>query len=204
MIPPWPLYLDEVIDPENTLYLDLPAGRVVIGCLPEAAPNHVARMKELARKGYFDGLPFHRVIEGYIAQGGKADYLDDMKGDPRVAEMRQNLKAEFSDVSHKRGIVSMARSAHPDSASTEFFIMSGDGPKLDGQYTAWGRVVAGMEHIDALEEGKKSVTFPLDDGREMTISGLVENPVRIVSMKVAADVALSPKQKNAPVPLGPA
>jgi len=156
-------------DLENTLYLDLPAGRVVIQMRPDLAPNHVARIKELVRRGFYDGLTFHRVIEGFMAQGG----------DPAgtgAGGTGQKLKAEFSAEKHVRGMVSMARSASPDSADCQFFIMLGDNPGLDGKYTIWGQVTSGMEYVDAIKKG------------DSANNGAVSNPTHIVRMQVAADV----------------
>ncbi len=150
--------------PEDTLYLDLEAGRVVIQTRPDLAPNHVARIKELARDGFYDGIVFHRVIDGFMAQ----------TGDPTgtgTGGSGKNLAAEFNDEPHTRGTLSMARSQSPDSADSQFFICFDDARFLDGQYTAWGHVVEGMEHVDTIKRGEP-----------------VPNPDKIVSMKVAADV----------------
>ena len=154
----------EVTDPENALYLDLKDGRVVIQMLPEAAPSHVKRIKELARKGFYDGIVFHRVIEGFMAQ----------TGDPTGSGMGgsgQKLKAEFNKEPHTRGAVSMARAGDPDSADSQFFIVFRDSNFLDGQYTVWGRVVSGMQYVDAIARGEPPA-----------------NPDKIVKMQVAADV----------------
>ncbi len=155
-------------DPENTLYMDLESGRVIIEMYPDKAPNHVARIKELVRDGFYDGVVFHRVIDGFMAQ----------TGDPTGTGMGgsgKKLMAEFNDVKHTRGIVSMARAGDPNSADSQFFIMFDDAPFLDGQYTAWGKVIAGMEHIDAIKRG--------DPNR----NGKVTDPDKIVKMQVAAD-----------------
>ena len=155
-------------DPENTLYLELKGGRVVIEMLPKYAPNHVARIKELTRQGFYDGIVFHRVIDGFMAQ----------TGDPTGTGMGgsgQKLKAEFNSLPHARGTVSMARSNQPDSADSQFFIVFKASPFLNGKYTVWGRVVSGMEHVDAIKKGHPQ-------------SGQVDNPDKIISMKVAADV----------------
>ena len=155
-------------DPENTLYLDLKDGRVVIEMLPKYAPNHVARIKELTRQGFYDGIVFHRVIDGFMAQ----------TGDPTGTGMGgsgQKLKAEFSNLPHTRGAVSMARSSSPDSADSQFFIVFKGASFLDGQYTVWGRVVSGMEFVDNIKKGHPQ-------------SGAVDNPDKIVRMRVAADV----------------
>jgi cyclophilin family peptidyl-prolyl cis-trans isomerase len=153
---------------ENRLYLDVPAGRVVIDLRPDKAPRHVERIKELAREGFYDGLTFHRVIDGFMAQGGCP------RGDGSSGSGRR-LRAEFNDLKHGRGTCSMARAQHPDSADSQFFICFDDAGFLDGKYTVWGHVVSGMEHIDALKKG--------DEGN----NGSVNNPDRIVRMQVAAD-----------------
>ena len=154
-------------DLENTIYLDIKGGRVVIELLPDLAPNHVARIKELTRQGFYDGIVFHRVIEGFMAQTG--DPLGTGTGGSG-----QKLKAEFNAEPHVRGVLSMARSGHPDSADSQFFIVLEDAPHLDRQYTAWGRVTSGMEFVDAIKRGHPS-------------SGAVDNPDKIIKMQVAAD-----------------
>jgi peptidylprolyl isomerase len=155
-------------DPENTLYLDVPAGRVVVAMRPDLAPNHVAQIKALARRGFYDGVPFHRVIDGFMAQ----------TGDPTgtgTGGSGNKLKAEFSKEKHVRGTVSMARAQHPNSADSQFFIVFEPAPFLDGQYTIWGEVVSGMEYIDQIKKG--------DQAR----NGAVSNPDKILRMQVAAD-----------------
>src|SRR5438067_11555070 len=155
-------------DPENTLYLDSTYGRVVIAMRPDLAPNHVAQIKELSRKGFYNGVPFHRVIDGFMAQ----------TGDPTgtgAGGSGHKLKAEFSNEKHVRGILSMARASDPNSADSQFFIMFGPAPSLDGQYTIWGKVTSGMEYIDQIKKG--------DSAR----NGSVTNPDKIVKMQVAAD-----------------
>jgi peptidylprolyl isomerase len=157
------------IDPENTLYMDLKDGRVVIALRPDVAPQHVARIKELARAGFYDGTPFHRVIDGFMAQGG----------DPTGTGMGgsgQKLKAEFNKEKHVRGTASMARAQHPDSADSQFFICFDDASFLNGQYTVWGQVVEGMEHVDSIKKGNSNN------------NGSVSDPDKIVAMRVAADV----------------
>jgi peptidylprolyl isomerase len=159
-------------DPENTVYLDLKDGRVVIQLLPELAPKHVARIKELCRKGFYDGTPFHRVIEGFMAQGG------DPTGSGTGGSGLGNLPAEFSIPGKRRflrGTVGAARTNNPDSADSQFFIMFAPAPNLDGQYTIWGQVVSGMEFVDKIKRGSGG-------------NGLVSGPDRIVHMRVAADV----------------
>ena len=155
-------------DPENTLYMDLPAGRVVIKLRPDLAPNHVARIKELVRQGFYDGTPFHRVIDGFMAQGG------DPTGSGSGGSDLPDLKAEFSNVPFTRGMVGMARTGDPDSANSQFFIVYGDAPWLNGQYTIWGEVVSGMEYVDKLKAGAGA-------------DGIVDHPDHIIKMQIAAD-----------------
>ena len=155
-------------DLENTLYLDLPAGRVVIELLPNVAPVTVARVKELTRAHFYDGLKFHRVLDGFMAQTG------DPKGDG-TGGSGKNLKAEFNSTRFVRGTLGMARSQDPNSADSQFFICLAPATFLNGQYTAFGQVVSGMEFVDAIKKGDKA--------RE----GVVYNPDKIVRMKVAAD-----------------
>ncbi len=158
------------LDPENTIYLDLTDGRVVIQLRPDLAPTHVARIKELTREGFYDGLKFHRVIPGFMAQTG------DPSGNG-TGGSGLKLKAEFSDTPHARGIVSMARAASPDSADSQFFICFEDASFLDGQYTVWGEVVEGMDFVDKIKAGSRNQ------------NGTVEDPAdTIVKMQVAADV----------------
>ena len=157
------------MDKENTLYLDLDYGRVVIELDPKVAPNHVARIKELTRKGFYDGVKFHRVIPGFMAQ----------TGDPSGTGMGgsgKKLKAEFNKTPHVRGTVSMARAMDPNSADSQFFICFDDAHFLDGQYTAFGKVTSGMEFVDQIKAGTSAN------------NGAVVNPDIIVKMRVAADV----------------
>ncbi len=156
-------------DPENTLIMQLKAGRVVIELRPDLAPRHVARIKELARQGFYDGTPFHRVIPGFMAQGG------DPTGTGRGGS-GFHLKQEFSSEHHVRGTVSMARTSDPDSADSQFFICFAPAPFLDGQYTIWGQVIDGMEFVDQIKKGDEAS------------NGIVHDPDKIVWMKVAADV----------------
>ena len=155
--------------PENTLYLDLEDGRVTIEMFEDKAPNHVARIKELAREGYYNGKTWHRVIDGFMAQTGSPN------GDGIGGSDKENLQAEFNDVRHKRGVVSMARTGDPNSENAQFFIMLAPAPHLDGQYTAWGQVVEGMELVDGIKEGSQ-----FDNGS-------VSDPDTIVKMMVASD-----------------
>jgi cyclophilin family peptidyl-prolyl cis-trans isomerase len=164
--------LAQASDPENTLILELPAGRVTIQLLPELAPRHVERIKTLARQRFYDNTPFHRVIEGFMAQGG------DPTGTGTGGSPLPNLPAEFSPPSRARfvrGICGMARTSDPNSANSQFFIMFAPAPSLDGQYTIWGRVTAGMEAVDKIKRGDPP-------------SGVVRNPDRLRSMRVAADI----------------
>lgn len=155
--------------PENTLYLELNDGRVVIQLRPDLAPMHVARIKQLVRKGYYDGLNFHRVIEDFMAQGG--DPMGNGSGGSGL-----NIGAEFSKEKFERGVVGMARSQGNDSADSQFFIMLGDGRWLDNKYTTWGIVKSGMEFVDKIKVIDSS-----------TVGTREYNPDSIVSMKIAAD-----------------
>ena len=134
-------------DSGNNLILDLKSGPVTIKLRPDLAPSHVARIKELADSGFYDGVVFHRVIPGFMAQTG------DPTGTGSGGSDLPDLKAEFSSASHKRGTCSMARTANPNSANSQFFICFDDAPWLDRQYTVWGEVVSGMEHVDAIKKG---------------------------------------------------
>ncbi|WP_420415576.1 peptidylprolyl isomerase [Roseibium sp.] len=151
-------------DLENTLYLDLKDGRVEIRLRPDIAPNHVARIKELARAGFYDGIIFHRVIDGFMAQTG------DPTGTGRGGSDKPDLNEEFSIAPFKRGTLGMARSSSPNSANSQFFIMFANGDWLNGQYTVFGEVVKGMEHVDNITKGEPPA-----------------NPDKIIKMQVAAD-----------------
>ena len=155
------------MDLENTLYLELKDGRVVIELRPDLAPNHVARIKELVRAKFYDGIKFHRVIDGFMAQTGCPQGTG-------TGGSGTKLKAEFNDAKHVRGTCSMARAQSPDSADSQFFICFGPQSYLDGQYTVWGQVTEGMEHVDAIKRGAPR-------------SGSVTDPDCIVSLRVAAD-----------------
>ncbi|MBC7104151.1 MAG: peptidylprolyl isomerase [Parvibaculum sp.] len=157
--------MTDINDPENTLIMEIPHGKVVIEMRPDLAPRHVARIKELAREGFYDGVAFHRVIDGFMAQGG------DPTGTGSGGSGKK-LPAEFSAEPHMRGVCSMARTQDPNSADCQFFIVFGDATFLDRQYTVWGKVVSGMEAVDKLKRGEP-----------------VREPDRIVSMRVAADAA---------------
>lgn len=156
----------EIKDPENTIVMDTTKGKVVIELLPDLAPNHVARIKELARENFYDGIVFHRVIDGFMAQTG------DPTGTGMGGSDKPDLKAEFSNMSHVRGTCSMARSQNPNSANSQFFICFDDAPWLNKQYSVWGQVVEGMDAIDQIKKGEP-----------------VRDPDSIVTMRVAADVA---------------
>ncbi len=158
--------------PENTVFLELKDGRVVIELLPELAPRHVERIKVLVRRNFYDNTPFHRVIPGFMAQGG------DPTGRGTGGSDLPDLPAEFSPPQRARflrGTCGMARAQSPNSANSQFFIMFAPTPSLDGQYTIWGRVVSGMEAVDRIKPG---------DGA----NGMVRDPDRIRTMRVAADV----------------
>lgn len=156
--------IGQAMDLENTLYLELKDGRVVIELRPDLAPNHVKRIKELARSGFYDGIIFHRVIPGFMAQTG------DPTGTGRGGS-GQNLKAEFTAEPFERGVVGMARAMNPDSADSQFFIMFEAAPHLNNEYTVWGVVKDGMEFVDNIAMGQPPA-----------------NPDKIIKMQVAADV----------------
>ena len=152
-------------DPDNTLVIELSSGgTVLIELFPDVAPKHVARVKELAKAGFYDGIVFHRVIPGFMAQTG------DPTGTGTGRSDKSNLPAEFSQMPFRRGTVGMARSANPNSGNSQFFIMFADGGFLDGQYTVWGEVTEGMDCVDRIQKGEPPA-----------------NPDKIVSMKVLKD-----------------
>lgn len=167
----------EIKDPENTILMELKGGTVTIELLPDVAPDHAARMKELARAGAYDNVCFHRVIEGFMAQTGDVAH-GNMEKDFNLRRAGTggsdlpDLKAEFSKLPHDRGTLGAARSQNPNSANSQFFINFKDNHFLNGQYTVYGRVVEGMEHVDAITRGEPPA-----------------NPDRMISVKVAADVA---------------
>jgi cyclophilin family peptidyl-prolyl cis-trans isomerase len=152
------------MDPENTLLLELSTGPVTITLRPDLAPGHVARIKELAREGFYDGVVFHRVIDGFMAQGG------DPTGTGGGGSKKPDLRAEFSSARHARGVCSMARTSNPNSANSQFFICFDDARFLDNQYTVWGKVTEGMENVDKIKRGEP-----------------VQNPDKIVKARMAAD-----------------
>jgi peptidylprolyl isomerase len=155
-------------DPENRLYLELETGRVVIDLRPDLAPNHVARIKELAREKFYDGIVFHRVIEGFMAQTGCP------QGNGTSGSGKK-LKAEFNKEPHVRGTCSMARTSDPNSGDSQWFICFDETPHLDGQYTVWGKVTDGMDLVDKIKKGSGG-------------GGTVSDPDKIKSLSVAADV----------------
>ncbi len=151
-------------DPENTVIMELKTGRVTIELRPDLAPLHVQRIKELTGEGFYNGVVFHRVIPGFMAQTG------DPTGTGTGGSKKPNLRAEFSREPHVRGTCAMARSSSPDSANSQFFICFEESPWLDGKYTVWGRVIEGMEHIDAVKKGSDSN------------NGQVVDPDKVISM----------------------
>lgn len=167
----------EKLNMENTLYLDTEYGRVVIKMHPELAPKHVARVKELTRQGFYDGLVFHRVIEGFMAQtgdvaNGNIDKNPSLRGAGTGGSEHPDLPAEFSKLPHDRGTIGAARSSNPNSANSQFFINFNNNSFLNGQYTVYGRVISGMEHVDKIVRGEPPA-----------------NPDRMITVRVAADVA---------------
>ncbi|HWK66685.1 MAG TPA: peptidylprolyl isomerase [Rhizobiaceae bacterium] len=167
----------EIKDRENALIMETTKGNVVIELFPDLAPGHVGRIKELAREGAYDGVVFHRVIDGFMAQTGDVQYGNSSKPsfNPSRAGMggsdKPDLKAEFSNMNHSRGTCSMARAQNPNSANSQFFICFEDAGFLNRQYTVWGQVIEGMENVDKIKRGEPVV-----------------DPDKIVSLKVAADV----------------
>ena len=156
----------DIKDPENTLIIETTHGRVVIEMRPDLAPKHVERIKQLAREGFYDGIVFHRVIDGFMAQTGCP------QGRGTGGSKYPDLPAEFNAEPHVRGTASMARAQNPNSANSQFFICFDDAGFLDKQYTVWGKVIEGMENVDKIKRGEP-----------------VQNPDKMISMKVAADVA---------------
>ncbi len=165
----------EIKDPENTLVITLGGGEVVVELLPDVAPKHVAQIKALARAGDYDNVAFHRVIDGFMAQTGDVAH-GDMEDGFNIGRAgtggssKPDIPAEFSKLPFDRGVCGMARSQNPNSANSQFFIMFKDGHFLNGQYTVWGRVVSGMEHVDAITRGEPP-----------------KSPDRMISVRVAAD-----------------
>ena len=169
----------EIKDPENTLVIELKTGEVIIEMLPDVAPQHVERIKTLARTGEYDNVAFHRVIEGFMAQTGDVQFGDmndgyDARRTGTGGSKLPDVAAEFSSVPFDRGAAGMARSQSPDSANSQFFIMFEPGHFLNNQYTVWGRVISGMEHVDNIKRGAQG-------------SGAVTDPDRMIKVRVAAD-----------------
>ncbi|WP_292895725.1 MULTISPECIES: peptidylprolyl isomerase [unclassified Nitratireductor] len=156
----------DIKDPENTIVMETTKGKVIIQLFPDVAPEHVKRIKELTRDKFYDGIVFHRVIDGFMAQTG------DPTGTGMGGSDKPDLKAEFSNMAHERGTCSMARSQNPNSANSQFFICFDKAPWLDRQYSVWGQVTEGMDSIDKIKRGEP-----------------VSEPDSIISMRVAADVA---------------
>jgi peptidylprolyl isomerase len=167
---PAPAALPKGVDPENAVFIDTKYGRIAIKLRPDLAPKHVERIKQLAREGFYDNVPFHRVIAGFMAQTGDGQY-----GNGTGGSKYPNLPAEFSDVPYKRGIVGMARTSDPNSANSQFFIMLAENPGLNGKYTVVGEVVSGMNVVDKIKKGPEEQ------------NGAVTNPDKIAHMQVAAD-----------------
>ncbi len=168
--------MTDIKDPENTIVMELKDGTVHIELLPDVAPLHVARMKELVRSGQYDNVVFHRVIDGFMAQtgdvkNGNAEKDFNIRSAGTGGSDLPNLPAEFSKLPFDRGVVGAARSQNPNSANSQFFLMFKDGHFLNGQYTVYGRVISGMEHVDAITRGEPPAS-----------------PDRMISVKVAADL----------------
>jgi len=160
----------QIKDPENTLIMTLKNGDVYIELFPDVAPKTVAQIKTLTRQGFYDGTPFHRVIEGFMAQGG------DPTGSGSGGSKLPNVPAEFNNRHFVRGVAGMARTSDPNSGNSQFFIMFAPAPSLDGQYTAWGRVISGMDYVDQIRRGTGG------NGK------VVGEPDKIIRMRVASDV----------------
>jgi cyclophilin family peptidyl-prolyl cis-trans isomerase len=167
---PAPAALPKGVDPQNAIFIDTKYGRIAIKLRPDLAPKHVERIKQLAREKFYDNVPFHRVIAGFMAQTG-----DGQNGDGTGGSKYPNLPAEFSNVPYNRGIVGMARTSDPNSANSQFFIMLAENPGLNGKYTVVGEVVSGMDVVDKIKKGPESQ------------NGAVSNPDKIIRMQVAAD-----------------
>lgn len=160
--------VEKNINPENTLVIELESGKVYLELYPEKAPEHVKRITELASEGFYDGIVFHRVIPGFMAQTG------DPTGTGMGGSDKPDLKAEFNDVKHVRGTASMARSQNPNSANSQFFICFEPAPHLDGQYTVWGQVIEGMDNIDKIKKGN-------------SYSGQVNGPDKMIKVRLLKD-----------------
>jgi peptidylprolyl isomerase len=158
------------LDPQNTVLLDTKYGRVIIKLRNDIAPHHAERIKRLTRDGFYNNVPFHRVIAGFMAQTGDGQY-----GNGTGGSKYPSLKSEFSNVPFKRGVVGMARTQDPDSANSQFFIMFAENDHLNGKYTVIGQVVSGMDAVDKIKKGPEAE------------NGMVTNPDKILKMQVAAD-----------------
>ena len=158
----------ELANPDQTLVIELETGKVYVEMRPDLAPKHVDQITSLAREGFYDGVVFHRVIEGFMAQTG------DPTGTGTGGSDRPDLPAEFSDAPFDRGVVGMARTNDPNSANSQFFIMFDDGHFLNGNYTVWGKVIEGMEHVDQIKRGRGQ-------------SGMVQDPDRMLRVYIAGD-----------------
>jgi peptidylprolyl isomerase len=162
--------LPKGLDPQNAVFIDTKYGRIIIKLRPDLAPKHAERIKQLAREKFYDNVPFHRVISGFMAQTG-----DGQRGDGTGGSKYPDLPAEFSSVPYTRGIVGMARTSDPNSANSQFFIMLADNPGLNNKYTVVGEVVSGMDVVDKIKKGAEAQ------------NGAVANPDKITHMQVAAD-----------------
>ena len=169
------LFINQSIAEENIMILKLKDGDVKIELFPDVAPNHVSRIKELADSGKYDNVVFHRVIDGFMAQTGDVQFGNSNSNDfdlrrAGTGGSGKNIEAEFNDMPHKKGTLSMARAQDPNSADSQFFICFDDTPHLDGQYTVWGEVIEGMEFVDSIKKG------------DAMKNGLVEDPDKIIKM----------------------
>ena len=162
--------LPKGLDPQNTVFIDTKYGRIIIKLRPDLAPKHAERIKQLAREKFYDNVPFHRVISGFMAQTG-----DGQRGDGTGGSKYPDLPAEFSSVPYTRGVVGMARTSDPNSANSQFFIMLADNPRLNNKYTVVGEVASGMDVVDKIKKGAEAQ------------NGAVANPDKITHMQVAAD-----------------
>jgi cyclophilin family peptidyl-prolyl cis-trans isomerase len=162
--------LPKGLDPQNTVFIDTKYGRIIIKLRPDLAPKHAERIKQLAREKFYDNVPFHRVISGFMAQTG-----DGQRGDGTGGSKYPDLPAEFSSVPYTRGVVGMARTSDPNSANSQFFIMLADNPGLNNKYTVVGEVASGMDVVDKIKKGAEAQ------------NGAVANPDKITHMQVAAD-----------------
>ncbi len=171
----------QINNPEDTLVIELKDGKVYVELLPNVAPKHVAQVKQLARDGFYDNVVFHRVIDGFMAQTGDGEFGDTEDGyNLRRAgtggSSLPDIPAEFSSLPFDKGVMGMARSQNPNSANSQFFIMLAEGHFLNNQYTVLGRVIGGMEHVDAIKKGDRNA------------NGAVADPDKMISVKVAADM----------------